>query len=74
MRSLPKDRIISSMHTISTLLTQHISVESALAAIAQEISHAFGMTRLIIFFVDKFCDHFVREAHRFSLTQQGFII
>ncbi len=53
MRSLPKDRIISSMHTISTLLTQHISVESALAAIAQEISHAFGMTRLIIFFVDK---------------------
>lgn len=69
MRSLPKDRIISSMHNISTLLTQHISVENAFESIAKEISHAFGLTRLIIFLVNK-DKNLIENQHTYGFNPQ----
>ncbi len=53
MVSLTKERTLSSIHNISTLLTQYTSIDNVLESISQEIAYVFNFTRLIIFLVNK---------------------
>ncbi len=46
-----KDRILSSVHKISSLLTRPVSLDSILTAIVEETSHVFGYDRVVIYLV-----------------------
>ena len=48
-----KDKLLSSMHKISCLLTRPISLDRILTAIVRETSLVFGFTRLAIFLTDR---------------------
>ena len=48
-----KDKLLSSIHKISTLLTRPISLDSILTSIVKEICVVFGFTRMIILLVNK---------------------
>ena len=48
-----KDKLLASVHKISSLLTRPISLDTILIAIVREISHVFGVTRLAIFLTDQ---------------------
>lgn len=48
-----KDRLLSSIHKISSLLTRSISLDRVLTLIVRETSLVFGFTRMAIFLLDK---------------------
>ncbi len=48
-----KDKLLASIHKISTLLTRPISLDKILTSIVKETSLVFGFTRLAIFLADK---------------------
>lgn len=48
-----KDKLLASIHKISSLLTRPISLDTILTAIVKEISHVFDFTRLAIFLTDR---------------------
>lgn len=48
-----KDKLLSSIHKISSLLTKPISLDRILTSIVKETSQVFGFTRLAIFLVDR---------------------
>jgi len=48
-----KDKLLASIHKISSLLTRPISLDTILTTIVKEISHVFGFTRLAIFLTDR---------------------
>lgn len=48
-----KEKLLSSIHKISTLLTRPISLDTILTSIVKEISVVFGFTRLTILLVNK---------------------
>jgi two-component system NtrC family sensor kinase len=48
-----KDKLLASIHKISTLLTRPISLDTILTSIVKEISEVFGFTRLIILLANK---------------------
>jgi PAS domain S-box-containing protein len=48
-----KDRLLSSVHKISGLLTQPVSLDSVLTAIVEETAHVFGYDRVAIYLVSK---------------------
>ncbi|WP_319585452.1 GAF domain-containing protein [uncultured Desulfobulbus sp.] len=47
-----KDKLLSSIHKISSLLTRPISLDTILTSIVQETALVFGFMRLAIFLVD----------------------
>jgi len=48
-----RDRLLSSVHKISGLLTQPVSLDSVLTAIVEETAHVFGYDRVAIYLVSK---------------------
>jgi PAS domain S-box-containing protein len=48
-----KEKLLSSIHKISTLLTRPISLDTILTSIVKEISVVFGFTRLTILLINK---------------------
>jgi len=48
-----KDKLLASIHKISSLLTRPISLDKILTSIVKETSLVFGFTRLAIFLADK---------------------
>jgi two-component system NtrC family sensor kinase len=48
-----KDKLLASIHKISSLLTRPISLDTILTSIVKETSLVFGFTRLAIFLADK---------------------
>lgn len=48
-----KDKLLSSIHKISSLLTKPISLDKILTSIVKETSQVFGFTRLAIFLADR---------------------
>lgn len=48
-----KDKLLSSIHKISSLLTRPIALDTILTSIVKESSLVFGFTRLAIFLADK---------------------
>jgi two-component system, NtrC family, sensor kinase len=48
-----KDKLLASIHKISSLLTRPISLDTILTSIVKETSLVFGFTRLAIFLVNK---------------------
>ena len=48
-----KERLLSSIHKISSLLTRPISLDKILTCIVKETSQVFGFTRVGIFLIDK---------------------
>lgn len=48
-----KDRLLTSVHKISGLLTQPVSLDSVLTAIVEETAHVFGYDRVAIYLVSK---------------------
>ncbi|MBV5318975.1 MAG: GAF domain-containing protein [Desulfobulbaceae bacterium] len=48
-----KDKLLASIHKISSLLTRTISLDKILTSIVKETSLVFGFTRLAIFLADK---------------------
>lgn len=48
-----KDKLLASIHKISSLLTRSISLDTILTLIVKETSQVFGFTRLAIFLTDK---------------------
>jgi len=48
-----KDKLLSSIHKISSLLTKPISLDRILTSIVKETSQVFGFTRLAIFLADR---------------------
>lgn len=48
-----KDKLLSSIHKISSLLTRPISLDRILTSIVKETSLVFGFTRMAIFLADK---------------------
>ncbi len=48
-----KDKLLSSIHKISSLLTRPISLDTILTSIVKESCLVFGFTRLAIFLADK---------------------
>ncbi len=48
-----KDRLLTSVHKISGLLTQPVSLDSVLTAIVEETSHVFGYDRVAIYLISK---------------------
>ena len=48
-----KDRLLSSIYKISSLLTQPVSLDSVLTAIVEEASRVFGYDRVAIYLISK---------------------
>lgn len=48
-----KDKLLASIHKISSLLTRPISLDTIMALIVKEMSQVFGFTRLAIFLTNK---------------------
>ncbi len=48
-----KDRLLSSVHKISGLLTRPVSLDTVLTAIVEEAAHVFGYDRVAIYLVSK---------------------
>jgi two-component system NtrC family sensor kinase len=48
-----KDRLLTSVHKISSLLTRPVSLDTVLTAIVEETSHVFGYDRVAIYLVGK---------------------
>ena len=48
-----KDRLLLSIHKISSLLTRPISLDKVLTTIVEETSNAFGFSRIAIFLVNR---------------------
>jgi PAS domain S-box-containing protein len=48
-----KEKLLSSIHKISSLLTRPISLDKILTCIVKETSQVFGFTRVGIFLIDK---------------------
>jgi two-component system, NtrC family, sensor kinase len=48
-----KDRLLSSVHKISSLLTRPVALDTVLTAIVEETSHVFGYDRVAIYLVSK---------------------
>ncbi len=48
-----KDRLLSSVHKISSLLTRPVSLDTVLTAIVEETAHVFGYDRVAIYLVSK---------------------
>ena len=48
-----KDRLLTSVHKISHLLTRPISLDTVLTAIVEETAHVFGYDRVAIYLVSK---------------------
>ncbi|NLX19139.1 MAG: GAF domain-containing protein [Desulfobulbus sp.] len=48
-----RDRLLSSIHKISSLLTRSISLDTVLTLIVKETTEVFGFTRLAIFLTDR---------------------
>ncbi len=48
-----KERLLSSIHKISSLLTRHISLDKILTCIVKETAQVFGFIRVGIFLIDK---------------------
>ena len=48
-----KDRLLTSVHKISSLLTRPVSLDTVLTAIVEETSHVFGYDRVAIYLVSK---------------------
>ncbi len=48
-----KERLLSSIHKISSLLTRPISLDKIMTCIVKETSQVFGFTRVGIFLIDK---------------------
>jgi two-component system, NtrC family, sensor kinase len=48
-----KDRLLNSIHKISSLLTRPVSLDTVLTAIVEETSHVFGYDRVAIYLVSK---------------------
>jgi len=62
-----KDKLLASIHKISSLLTRPISLDKILTSIVKETSQVFGFTRLAIFLADRDrCLLECRYIHGFS--------
>ncbi|HNT44559.1 MAG TPA: GAF domain-containing protein, partial [Syntrophorhabdaceae bacterium] len=48
-----KDRLLTSVHKISHLLTRPVSLDTVLTAIVEETAHVFGYDRVAIYLVSK---------------------
>jgi PAS domain S-box-containing protein len=48
-----KDRLLTSVHKISNLLTRPVSLDTVLTAIVEETAHVFGYDRVAIYLVSK---------------------
>ncbi len=48
-----KDRLLTSVHKISSLLTRPVSLDIVLTSIVEETSHVFGYDRVAIYLVSK---------------------
>ena len=48
-----KDRLLTSIHKISHLLTRPVSLDTVLTAIVEETAHVFGYDRVAIYLVSK---------------------
>jgi two-component system NtrC family sensor kinase len=48
-----KDRLLSSVHKISSLLTRPVSLDIVLTSIVEETAHVFGYDRVAIYLVSK---------------------
>ncbi len=48
-----KDRLLTSVHKISSLLTRPVALDTVLTAIVEETSHVFGYDRVAIYLVSK---------------------
>jgi len=48
-----KDRLLSSIHKISSLLIRPVSLDTVLTAIVEETAHVFGYDRVAIYLVSK---------------------
>jgi two-component system, NtrC family, sensor kinase len=48
-----KERLLSSIHKISSLLTRPISLDKILTCIVQETAQVFGFIRVGIFLIDR---------------------
>ena len=48
-----KDRLLSSVHKISSLLTRPVALDTVLTAIVEETAHVFGYDRVAIYLISK---------------------
>jgi hypothetical protein len=46
-----KDRLLSSVHKISSLLTRPVALDTVLTAIVEETAHVFGFDRVALYMV-----------------------